>query len=56
MIIGLGSDYWGNSIFILPENMNLIDAEFIDYLYKILPVCLSMLGLTSAYILYTFFY
>nr|YP_010241706.1 NADH dehydrogenase subunit 5 [Rhizosolenia setigera]QTI82394.1 NADH dehydrogenase subunit 5 [Rhizosolenia setigera]WAQ69957.1 NADH dehydrogenase subunit 5 [Rhizosolenia setigera]WAQ69993.1 NADH dehydrogenase subunit 5 [Rhizosolenia setigera]WAQ70029.1 NADH dehydrogenase subunit 5 [Rhizosolenia setigera]WAQ70065.1 NADH dehydrogenase subunit 5 [Rhizosolenia setigera] len=55
MIIGLGSDYWGNSIFILPENMNLIDAEFIDYLYKILPVCLSMLGLISAYILYTFF-
>jgi len=54
MIIGLGTDFWGNSIYILPENMNLIDAEFIEYRYKILPVCLSLLGASSSFIMYTF--
>jgi len=54
MIIGLGTDFWGNAIFILPENMNLIDAEFIEYKFKILPVCLSLLGASSSYFVYTF--
>ena len=54
MIIGLGTDFWGNSIFILPENMNLIDAEFIEYKFKILPVCLSLLGASSSFFVYTF--
>ena len=44
MIIGLGTSFWGNSIFILNENMNLIDAEFIDLKFKNLPVVLSLLG------------
>jgi len=54
MIIGLGTDFWGNAIYILPENMNLIDAEFIEHRYKILPVCLSLLGASSSFIMYTF--
>jgi len=54
MIIGMGSDFWGNAIFILPENMNIIDAEFIEYKFKILPVCLSMLGASSSFFMYTF--
>jgi len=54
MIIGLGTDFWGNSIFVLPENMNMIDAEFIPHIFKILPVVLSLLGATSSFILYTF--
>eukprot|EP00979_Chaetoceros_neogracilis_P018560 scaffold10795_cov2277-Chaetoceros_neogracile.AAC.7 len=37
MIIGLGTDFWGNSLHVLPENMNMIDAEFIEHSYKILP-------------------
>ena len=55
MIIGLGSDFWGNSIFILPENMNLIDAEFIEYKFKILPVILSLSGASLSFFMYTFF-
>jgi len=54
MIIGLGSDFWGSAIFILPENMNLIDAEFIDHKYKILPVVLSISGATISFLSYTF--
>jgi NADH-ubiquinone oxidoreductase chain 5 len=54
MIIGLGTDFWGNSLFVLPENMNMIDAEFIEHSYKILPVVLSLCGATSSFLLYTF--
>ena len=54
MFIGLGTDFWGNSIFVLPKNMNMIDAEFIDHMFKILPVVLSLLGATTSFLLYTF--
>jgi len=52
MIIGLGSDFWGNAIYIRPENMNMIDAEFIEHKYKILPVCLSLLGASLSFFFY----
>ena len=54
MIIGLGSDFWGNSIYVLPENMNMIDAEFIPHSFKILPVIFSLLGATLSFLFYTF--
>ena len=54
MVVGLGSDFWGSAIFVHPENMNMFDAEFIEHFYKILPVCLSLLGVTSAFFLYNF--
>lgn len=54
MIIGLGTDFWGNAVFVLPENMNMIDAEFIDHFYKVLPVILSLLGASSSFLFYTF--
>ena len=55
MIIGFGTDFWGNSIYVAPENMNLIDAEFIQHKFKILPVILSLSGFTLSFILYSFF-
>jgi NADH-ubiquinone oxidoreductase chain 5 len=55
MIIGFGTDFWGNSIYVAPENMNLIDAEFIKHQFKILPVILSLSGFTLSFILYSFF-
>jgi NADH-ubiquinone oxidoreductase chain 5 len=54
MFIGLGTNFWGNSIFVLPENMNRIDAEFICQTYKLLPVILSITGASLAFIFYTF--
>jgi NADH-ubiquinone oxidoreductase chain 5 len=54
MLIGLGTDFWGNSIFVLPKNMNRVDAEFIEQFIKLTPVALSILGVLSAYFLYTF--
>jgi len=55
MIIGMGTHFWGNSIYVLPENMNMIDAEFIDHKFKLLPVMLSLLGVFMSITLYTYF-
>jgi NADH-ubiquinone oxidoreductase chain 5 len=54
MIIGFGSDFWGNAIFTTTENMNRIDSEFINHTYKILPVALSLTGATLSFSLYLF--
>jgi NADH-ubiquinone oxidoreductase chain 5 len=53
MIIGFGSDFWGNSLF-AAENMNRIDSEFIPYRYKVLSVVLRVLGVTTSFLLYLF--
>ena len=52
MLIGLGTDFWGNSIFVLPNNSNLIESEFIDQKYKLLPLLCSLLG---AYLSFRFY-
>jgi len=55
MLIGLGTNFWGSSIFILPEHLSMIDAEFIPYHIKLFPVILSIFGAMSAIILYSYF-
>ena len=55
MFVGLGSDFWGNAIFILPQNVLILEAEFLPTFIKLLPVILSLLGGISAYVFYNFF-
>jgi NADH-ubiquinone oxidoreductase chain 5 len=55
MFIGLGSDFWGNAIYISPNNLNMIDAEFLPVNIKLLPVIFSISGATLSVILYTLF-
>lgn len=52
MFVGLGSNFWNNSIYINPINNQMIDAEFIPTFFKILPVILSFSGLFGAFYLY----
>nr|QEQ13331.1 NADH dehydrogenase subunit 5 [Ectocarpus siliculosus] len=52
LFIGLGTDFWGNALFFLPNNISIIDAEFMSTGVKILPLCLSILGGLSSFILY----
>ena len=52
MIIGLGTSFWGNAIFILPQNSIQVDSEFIDTSVKLLPVIFSITGAVTAVILY----
>ena len=54
LFIGFGTHFWGTSIFILPQNYTLVDIEFIPLFYKLLPLLISILGTSFAYILYSF--
>lgn len=54
MFIGLGSDFWGNAIYIAPNHLNLIDAEFLPIIIKHCPIICSITGLSLAVFLYGF--
>lgn len=52
--IGFGTHFWGQSIFVLPQNYLLLDIEFIPLYYKLLPLNVSILGTFFSYFLYSF--
>ncbi|KAH0825630.1 various chains-domain-containing protein, partial [Lanmaoa asiatica] len=53
LFVGVGSDFFANSIFINPNNISIIEAEFsLPLIIKLLPTLLSILGATSAIFLY----
>ena len=54
IFIGFGTSFWGQSIFVLPQNYVLSDIEFIPLYYKLLPLNVSILGTFSSYFLYSF--
>jgi NADH-ubiquinone oxidoreductase chain 5 len=53
MFIGIGTDFWGSAIFILPSHG--LDAEFLPSSIKLLPVLLSGLGAFIAYLFYVYY-
>jgi len=55
MIIGVGTDFWGTAIYTLPQNLTILEAEFIPHSIKLIPVCFSMSGAILAYIFYNSF-
>jgi len=49
--------FFGNSLYIKPNNISLIDTEFsIDIIIKLLPALLSLVGSFLAFFLYHFSY
>jgi len=52
LFIGFGTNFWQSSIFMLPQNYLLSDIEFIDLLFKQLPLILTLSGVSVAYFLY----
>ena len=54
MLIGMGTDFWGNSLYVSPKNMNMIDSEFIPQIWKLLPLALSIFGASLSFFMYTF--
>ena len=53
LFVGIGSDFFGNSLFIKPNNIILIDTEFsLPIIIKLLPAILSIIGAMSALYLY----
>lgn len=54
MFVGVGTNFFGNAIYVNIANMNVFDAEFIPSFYKTLPVKLSLFGVILAFVLYKF--
>lgn len=51
--VGVGSDFFANSLFTHPNNLTLIEAEFsLNPLIKLLPAIISFLGAFTAIFLY----
>jgi len=49
MMIGLGTPFWNNALFQLPENAILIESEYIPQLIKMIPLFFGILGAFIGY-------
>lgn len=54
IFIGFGSDFFSDSIFILPNNYISFEVEFIPFIIKFLPFFLSIIALLIFYVLYIY--
>jgi NADH-ubiquinone oxidoreductase chain 5 len=53
LFVGIGNNAFSSSLFVHPNNINLIEAEFsLPLLFKLLPALLSALGATVALVTY----
>ena len=50
MMIGVGTNFWGNSLFVLPKNLILVESEYIPQTQKLLPPFWTALGITLAFL------
>ena len=50
----LGSDFFIDSIFVLPQNLVLVDAEFIPVWIKLIPSILSLSGIYFSFFIYKY--
>ena len=55
LFIGLGSDVFSGSIFVKPESLFLLNAEFIPFFYKSIPLVFSLTGIFLSILLYSKF-
>jgi proton-translocating NADH-quinone oxidoreductase chain L len=49
MMIGLGTDFWGSALLILPQNHLFLESEYIPQSIKMIPLIFSGLGALLAY-------
>jgi len=56
MMIGLGTNFWGNALFVLPKNINLVESEYIPQAQKMIPLLFTVLGALTAYLVNYNFY
>jgi NADH-ubiquinone oxidoreductase chain 5 len=56
MMIGLGSDFWGNALFTLPTNNYVLESEWLDASIKTIPLIFSFSGVGLAIYQYLFSY
>jgi NADH-ubiquinone oxidoreductase chain 5 len=51
MMIGLGTNFWSNALYVLPKNSVLLESEYIPQSQKFLPLIFTLLGAVFAYII-----
>jgi NADH-ubiquinone oxidoreductase chain 5 len=51
MMIGLGTDFWGGSLFVLPKNLIQLESEYIPLTQKLTPLLYTFLGFALAMVL-----
>jgi NADH-ubiquinone oxidoreductase chain 5 len=56
MFIGIGSQFFGNSMFVLPKNYNMIEAEFLPLVIKMIPFFFSLCGVGLFFVINLYFY
>ena len=49
MMIGLGTNFWGNALYTLPQNSILLESEYIPQSIKFVPLFFSLFGAALAY-------
>ena len=54
MAVGVGTNFWGNSIICLPKNSDTFNAEFLPTFIKLIPVLFSFFGIFFSLIIYFF--
>jgi len=53
LFVGVGTDFFGNALYLSPNNISIIEAEFsLPLIIKLLPALLSLLGATLSLYLY----
>jgi NADH-ubiquinone oxidoreductase chain 5 len=56
LFVGVGSDFLGNSVYVHPNNVSLIEAEFsLSPIIKLLPLICTIIGASSAFLLYNIY-
>jgi len=56
MIIGIGTNFWGNALFTLPQNILILQSEFLPFYIKSIPVLFSIFGALMSYLIYHYFF
>lgn len=56
MMIGVGTDFWGNALFYSNHNVHILEAEWLPTSIKLIPLIFSFSGAILAFILYNFNY
>jgi NADH-ubiquinone oxidoreductase chain 5 len=56
MMIGLGTDFWGNALFAMPNKQNILRSEWLDASIKAIPLIFSLSGALLALHNYVFFF
>ena len=51
MMIGCGTNFWGNSLFSLPQNVVLYESEYLSQIQKLLPIVFTTLGAILAFMI-----